>query len=61
MDHNKTFDPPNQVEIIKDISVHNVRGLFQVRESPLPLKPTIILQGVPNDLTCFLNGPLQSI
>lgn len=26
-----------------------------------PLNPIIILQGVPNDLTCSLNGPLQSI
>ena len=26
-----------------------------------PLNPTIILQGVPNDLTRFLNMPLQSI
>ena len=38
-----------------------MRGLLQVRENPLPLDPIIILQGVPNDLASFLNGPLQII
>ena len=34
---------------------------FQVRESLLPLNSIIILQGVPNNLMCFLNGPLKRI
>ena len=60
-DHNKTFDPPGWMEFVNNILVGHVWGLFQVRESPFPLNPTIILQGVPNDLTCFLNGPLLII
>jgi hypothetical protein len=46
---------------VKNIMVGHVWGLFQIQESPFPLNPTIILQGVPNDLLCFLNGPLESI
>jgi hypothetical protein len=49
------------IKFVKDILVSNIRGFFQIRKSPLPLNPTIILQDVPNDLMCFLNGPLQSI
>ena len=63
--HHKTFDPPpkrkRKNEFVKGTLVSNVRGFSQVRESPLPLNPTIILQGVPNNLICFLNGSLQSI
>ena len=59
--HNETFDLPSCIKFIKNILIGHVRGLFQVYESPFPLNPTIIVQGVPNDLTCFLNGPLQIV
>ena len=61
MGDNKAFDPPSWVEFVKDILVGNVWGLFQVQEGLLPLDPTIIVQGFPNDLTCCLNGLLRSV
>lgn len=38
--------------------VGDVQGLFQVRENMFPLDPTVILQGVSDDLVYFLNGLL---
>ena len=59
--HNKIFDPPSRIDLVKNILVGHVRVLFQIRDSPFPLNPPIIMQGVPNDLTCFLYGPLPII
>ena len=56
--HKKTFDPLNRIEFIKDVLISNVCRVLQVRKSMLPFDPTIILQGVPNDLMRFVNGPL---
>ena len=53
--------PPCRIEFVGNILVGHVQGLFQIRESLFSLNPTIILQGVPNDLTCFLDGPLLII
>ena len=38
--------------------IGHVWGLFQIQESPFPLNPIVLLQGIPKDFTCFLNGPL---
>jgi hypothetical protein len=59
--HNKAFDPSSRIEFIKKVIVGHVWGLFQALESLFPLNPTIIMQGIPNDLSCFLNEPLQII
>ena len=56
---NKALDPPSQIDFVKNNLVGHVQGLFQILESPFLLNPTIIMQGVPNGLTCFLNGPLK--
>ena len=61
MGHNKTVYLSSRIEFVKNILVGNVWGLLQIRESLLPLDPTIFLQDISNDLTCFLNGPLQRI
>ena len=59
--YNETFDPPSRIKVCKIILVGNIRSLFQICKSPLPLSPTMTLQVVANDLSCFLNGPLQLI
>ena len=41
--------------------IGHVRYFFQVHEHPFPFNPPIILQGIPNDLTCFLNKPLHVV
>ena len=53
--------PPSWIKFIRNVLVGHVQGLFQIREGPFPFNSTIIMHGVPNDLTCFLNGPLQII
>ena len=59
--YNETFDPPSRIKVCKIILVGNIRSLFQICKSPLPLSPSMTLQVVANDLSCFLNGPLQLI
>ena len=61
MCHNKAFEPPSQIKFVKNVMVGHVHGFFQVHEGPFPFNPPIIMQGFPNDLTCFLNGPLQVV
>lgn len=34
---------------------------FRVLEYPFPFDPLIIMEGIPNDLTCFLDGSLQIV
>ena len=52
--------PLDRIKFV-NILVSNIRSFCQIWKSLLPLDPTIILQGVPNDLMCFINWPLQSI
>jgi hypothetical protein len=56
--HNKAFHPLSRIEFIKNALVGLLQGLFQIHESLFLLNPTMIMQGVPNDLTCFLNWQL---
>ena len=49
MGHNKAFDPWSLIEFVKNVLVGHIQAFFHVHESPFPLNPTIILQGVPND------------
>jgi hypothetical protein len=53
--------PQSWIKFVKNVMVGHVRGFFQVPKRPFPFDPSVILQGIPNDLTCFLNGPLQVI
>ena len=57
----RLLTPPNWIKSVKDVLVGHVWGFFQVHKSPFPFNPTLIMQGVPNDLTCVLNGPLHII
>lgn len=41
--------------------VGHVRGFFQVPKRPFPFNPPVIMQSIPNELTCFPNEPLQFI
>ena len=61
MGNNETFESPGQIKFVENVLIGHIWGLFQVLKGPFPLDPPIILQGVPNDLTCFLNGPLQIV
>ena len=39
--------------------VGHIRGFFQVPKRMFPFNPLVIMQGSPNDLTCFLNRTLS--
>ena len=61
MRHNKAFDPASQIKIVKNVMVGHVGGFFQGPEHPFPFNPPIIMEGIPNDLMCFLNAPLKIV
>ena len=61
MGHNNIFDTPSLIKFIQDVLVGHIQDFFQILKSLFTLDPAIIMQSVPSDLLCFLNGPLQIV
>ena len=59
--HNKVFDTSSRIKLVQVILVGHIRGLLQILKSLFPLSPSITLQSVPNDLSCFLKMPLEIV
>jgi hypothetical protein len=49
---NKTLTPPSQIKFVKNVREGHVQGFSQVLKRLFPFNPPIILQGIPNDMTC---------
>lgn len=61
MGHNKIFDTPSLIKFIQDVLVGHIQGFLRILKSLFTLDHAIIMQSVPNYLSCFLNGPLQIV